>query len=250
MVGHSFLAQQHDDTLGMGAHENHPAGGARIDAVAIVVGHDQARGAGADSLRDKSIERPTHPHQAGWFFLEHVQDRSIPELRMHGALRVGDALVFQSRVQLRETLDPWLGLEHLVAQIADLVLDLPLLPSRGGRAGHRFDQMVLTHLQKAAIVPARLAHEDRFDRRLHVVVDAAPADPAIKDERPVVGVKHQLLRLAKVDAHELHPAVRQLHVRRLDRQRQALERDRLVAPVELVGALGKDADTQHRRGHY
>jgi hypothetical protein len=28
--------------------------------------------------------------------------------------------------------------------------------------------------------------------------------------------------------------VRQLHVRRLDGQRQALERDRLVAPVELI----------------
>ena len=39
----------------------------------------------------------------------------------------------------------------------------------------------------------------------------------------------------KYGAHKRHAAVRQLHVRCLDRQRQVLERDRLAAPVELVG---------------
>src|SRR6202166_1075107 len=50
-----------------------------------------------------------------------------------------------------------------------------------------------------------------------------------------MGVEHQLLGLAKIYSDERHTAVRQLHVRRLDRQRESLERDRLVAPVELVG---------------
>ena len=105
------------------------------------------------------------------------------------------------------------------------------------------------HLQKAAIITARLADEDRLDRRLHVVVDAAPADAAIKLECLVVSVEHQLLGLAKIDAHERHPTVRQLHVRRLDRQRQSLERDRLVAPVELVGLPGaKLIGTKARAG--
>jgi hypothetical protein len=36
--------------------------------------------------------------------------------------------------------------------------------------------MMRAHLQKAAIITARLANEDRLDRRLHVVVDTAPAD--------------------------------------------------------------------------
>ena len=129
----------------------------------------------------------------------------------------------------------------MVAQIADLVLNLTLLPSRRGGAGYRFNQMVRAHLQKAEIISARLADEDRLDRRLHVVVDAAPADPAIEPERLVVGVKHQLLGLAKVDAHKRHAAVRQLHVRRLDHQRQARKRDRLVAPVELVGLPRREA---------
>ncbi len=88
---------------------------------------------------------------------------------------------------------------------------------------------------EALVVLARLADEDRFHRPLHVVVDTAPADPAIKGECLVMGIEHQFLRLPKINPHERHPAVRQLHVRRLDHQRQALERDRFVAPVELVG---------------
>ena len=223
MIGDHLVAQQHDDAFGMGAHQHHPAGGARIDAVAIMIGHDQAGGAGPHRLLDEPVERTAQLHQAGAFFLEHVPDRPILELRMFGALGVGDALIFQPRIQLGEALHPRLGPEHLVAQIADLVLDLTLLPSRGRRAGHRLDQMMRAHLQKAAIILARLADEDRFHRRLHVVVDAAPADPAIEPERLVVGVEHQLLGLAEVDAHERHAAVRQLHVRRLDRQRQPLQ---------------------------
>ena len=50
------------------------------------------------------------------------------------------------------------GTEQLVAQVADLVLDLTLLPSRGGGASHRLNQVVRAHLQKAAVVLARLTH--------------------------------------------------------------------------------------------
>jgi len=56
-----------------------------------------------------------------------------------------------------------------------------------------------------------------------------------------VGVEHQFLGLAEVDAHERHAAVRQLHVRRLDRQRKAMERDCFVTPVELVGLSRRKA---------
>src|SRR6476659_6668304 len=82
---------------------------------------------------------------------------------MLGSLGVGDALIFQPRIELGETLYPRLGPEHLVAQIADLVLNLTLLPSRRGGAGYRFNQMVRAHLQKAEIISARLADEDRLD---------------------------------------------------------------------------------------
>ena len=48
----------------------------------------------------------------------------------------------QAEMAWPEGLHPRLGAEHLVAQIADLVLDLTLLPSRSGRAGHRLDQVM------------------------------------------------------------------------------------------------------------
>ena len=95
---------------------------------------------------------------------------------------------------------------------------------------------------------ARTADEDRFDGGLHVVIDAAPADAAVECERLVVSVEHQFLRLAKVDPHERHAAVRQLHVRRLDHERQPLQRDRLVAPVELIRLAGGKAH-RHERLH-
>src|SRR5207253_11416379 len=43
------------------------------------------------------------------------------------------------------------------------------------RAGDRIDEVVAAQLQEAAIVEALLADEDRLHRRLHIVVDAAPA---------------------------------------------------------------------------
>ena len=54
------------------------------------------------------------------------------------------------------------------------------------------------HLQEAAVVGALLADEDRVDRRLHIVVDAARAGALEEGEGAVVGVEHHLLRLARV----------------------------------------------------
>ena len=55
------------------------------------------------------------------------------------------------------------------------------------------------------------------------MINAAPADPAIEDKRLVVRVEHQFLGLAEIGAHKRHAAVRQLHMRRFDDQRQTLE---------------------------
>ena len=55
MIRDDFIAQQHDDALGIGAHR-HPTGGARVDVLAIVIGHDQAGGARPDRLLDEPVE--------------------------------------------------------------------------------------------------------------------------------------------------------------------------------------------------
>src|SRR6266446_4416257 len=117
----------------------------------------------------------------------------------------------------------------------DLVLDLPLLPARSRRAGDRIDQVMVAHPQKTAVVLAVLADEDAINRRLHVVVDAARAGPLEEGEGAVVRVEHHLMGLARVGAHEQHPAMTQPDVRHLDGDRRAVDQHDLGRPVELVG---------------
>src|SRR5947209_15562327 len=110
-------------------------------------------------------------------------------------------------VQFVKILEPQTRREEAFADEPDLVLNLPLLPARCRRAGDRINEVVAAHLQEAAIVEALLADEDRLYRRLHVVVDAAPASALEQGEGPVVGVEYHLLRLARIDPHEHHAAV-------------------------------------------
>ena len=58
------------------------------------------------------------------------------------ALRISDALICQPAIQLGQARYPRLGPEQLIAQIADLVFDLSLLPTRCGRAGNWLNQMM------------------------------------------------------------------------------------------------------------
>ena len=85
----------------------------------------------------------------------------------------------------------------------------------------RLDQIVAAHLQKAAIVEPVFADEDRLHRRLHVVVDAAPAGALEQREGPVVGVEHHLLGLARIGPHKQHAAVTQPDVGDLHGHRHA-----------------------------
>jgi hypothetical protein len=147
----------------------------------------------------------------------------------------GDAFVHEPGVQLVIALEPQPRREEALAHEADLVLDLALLPARRRRAGDRLDEMVRAHLEEAAIVLPVLADEDRLHRRLHVVVDAARAGAPEERERPLVGVEHHLLRLARIGAREHHAAVAETDVRDLHRRRHPVHHDDLVAPVELVG---------------
>ena len=53
--------------------------------------------------------------------------------------------------------------------------------------------------------------------------------------RPVVGVEHHLLRLARISPHKQHPAVAEPYMGGLHDHRHAIEQDDLMAPVKLVG---------------
>src|ERR1700712_917807 len=96
------------------------------------------------------------------------------------------------------------------------------------------------HLHEAAIVATILADEDRLYRGLYVVVEATSAGALEQGERPVVGVKHHLLRLARITPHKQHPAVTEPDMGSLHHHRHAIQQNHLVlrhVPVEIRRAV-------------
>ena len=160
---------------------------------------------------------------------------------MRPLLGVLDTPIHQPLVDLDVGAAPRDGHEQAAADVTHLPLDPPLLPARTRSARHRLHQMVGAQLQKAPVVGALLADEDHAHRRLHVVVDAPPADPAEEVEGPFVRLEHHLLALAREDLNQLHAAVAEPHVRRLHLGRHTRQARVLVAPVELVGLAGIEA---------
>jgi hypothetical protein len=103
------------------------------------------------------------------------------------------------------------------------------------------------HLQEPAIIGPLASDENRVHRRFEVVVDATRAGAFEERKRTVVRIEHHLLRLARVGAHEKHPAVAQPQVRHLHRHRRAADQHDLVAPVKLVGLARGEAQRHIRR---
>jgi hypothetical protein len=81
--------------------------------------------------------------------------------------------------------------------------------------------MMRAHLKEAAIVLAVLADEDRLHRRLHIVVDPTRAGAPEECEGALMCVEHHLLALARIGAHEHHPAVAKPDMRHLQGRRHA-----------------------------
>src|SRR6266568_116585 len=176
------------DVVGIGVNLDRPSDRARRHRVLVVVEANQAGLRDRRRYRMEAVEPTRIGNELRPLRLEHLPDRLVDQLRMAMRLGVGDAFVEQPGVQLVKVLEPQPGREEALAHEPDLVLDLPLLPSRCRRAGDRLDEVVTAHLQEAAIVEALLADEDRLHRRLHVVVDAAPAGALEQGECPVVGM--------------------------------------------------------------
>ena len=53
-----------------------------------------------------------------------------------------------------------------------------------------------------------------------------------------MGVKHHLLRLARIGPNKRHPAVAEANMRHLDRRGRAIDQDNFLAPVELIRLTG------------
>ena len=182
----------------------------------------------------ESIEAAAIGNELRALVLEHLPDRSPALFGMGMRLGPGEAFVDEPGVQVVVALEPKPRREEALAHETDLVLDLAFLPSRRRRAGDRLDEVMRAHLEKAAIVLAVLADEDRLHRRLHVVVEAAPTGASKEREGALVGVEHHFLRLARIGAHEHHPAHGKPDVGDLRRRRHPVDDDDLMAPVKLI----------------
>ena len=138
---------------------------------------------GGQMGRVESVEAAATGNELRTLVLERLPDRPPALLGVSVRLGPDDALVDEPGVQLAVALDLEPRREEALPHEADLVLDLAFLPARSRRAGNRLNEVVRAHLEEAAIVLAVLADEDRLHRRLHVVVNAAPAG-ARKNAKP------------------------------------------------------------------
>ena len=219
-------------------HVDRPAHRLGIDRVLVAIEADEAGLGHRGHRRPETVEGTAVRDQDGTLGFEHVEHRLVLLLGMRSRLGVRHATVKQKGVELGVALELQPRREEALPHHADLVLDLALLPARRRRAGSWLHQMVAAHPQEAAIVGALLAHEDAVDGRLHVVVDADLGRALEEGERPVMGVEHHLLGLARIGPHERHAAVAKPDVRNLDDRGHTREHHNLMAPVELIGFAG------------
>ena len=103
------------------------------------------------------------------------------------------------------------------------------------------------HLLEPAIVGSVLANEDHINGGLHVVINPARTCSTEESKRLVVRVEHHLLGLSGIGPHKRHPAVAETDMGNLDRRGHAVDQNNLVAPVELRGFAGIEAQRHIRR---
>ena len=172
------LGHRHDP-IGVGAQRYRLARVAAIDAVAVAIHVHQRARADPHLALDAALEPGGKRHQHGALgFLEHLPAGLVALLGVRDRLGNLDTAALEQLVQFGQILAAQPRGEHVLAHMADLILDLPLLPAGARRARHRLDQVVAGHLQELAVVLARLAAEDQLDRGLEVVVDPALAAAA------------------------------------------------------------------------
>ena len=104
------------------------------------------------------------------------------------------------------------------------------------------------HGGKAGVDDTALAAFDLVYRRLHVVVDAAPGDPAERLEGTGVGIEQHLVPLTGIGHQPEGAAGTQFQVRHLDLVEHAAHHQSLIAPVELEGFAQCKAQGNKRFG--
>jgi hypothetical protein len=176
----------------------------------------------------KAVAKLMHPH------LVKEEEYALPPLGLLTALSRGQIESGMAEViKMTDKLEA--ELPHMLAEHKDIVTALEALVDAA---------------KEATIVEAVFANEDRLHRRLHGVVDAAPAGALEQRERSVVRVEHHLLRLARIGAHEQHAAVAEPDMGDLHDHRRAVQQNDFVAPGELVGFPRREVLAANPRNHF
>jgi hypothetical protein len=114
---------------------------------------------------------------------------------MRGLLPQREATLLQPGIQRGKIWKVRHPMQHLVARIPNVLLDLPLLPPGGWIAELGLIDIVVRHREEAHVDLPLLSAANAIHRRLHVIVDAPTRDAAKDPECMPVPVKQHLMGL-------------------------------------------------------
>ncbi|EAT08499.1 hypothetical protein SKA58_18700 [Sphingomonas sp. SKA58] len=129
-------------------------------------------------------------------------------------------------------------------RILDILLDLPLFPSRSRVTELSFEQIVADHRQEACVDGAFLATPDLVDGRAHIVIDTPARHAAQHAEGVIMGVEQHLMGLQQVGAHDECPAVTELEMRDLQLGPNPGDDCPVLTPIKL-----ESFPRRERQGH-
>jgi len=127
ITDHLLPAHQHD-ALGVGAHRGDPTGKAAIDAVAVALEVHQTGLGDTSRVFGIAVEGHRHRAQRRALLLPDLDDLATGLLRMVALTRQLQAARGQMRIKFSQIRAFEFRREQPFAHVADLVLDLPLLP--------------------------------------------------------------------------------------------------------------------------
>ena len=207
---------------------------------------DETGGRHPLGVLDEAIEGCGRRHQGGALFRPDFGDGAVLLLRMAQFRPEGDATRRQPVVQVGQRIEGRGAVPNPVPGILDVLLDLAFLPARGGVAELGIEHVVVDHDLEAQVDLPLPSLANPVDRGLHVVVDAAPGNPAQHRKGMVVGIEQHFVGLQRIGAQQKGPAVRQLELGNLQLGAFAADHGPVLAPVELEGFAG--GERQRNKG--
>lgn len=177
MLGDGLTLRDENQAVAVGLDADGSIGKRRRDAVSIALERDQAGRRNPLGVLYEPIEWLAVAHEVGPLDLPGLPDADVG-LGVPDRLPQVDATVREPVVEVVERVEGRNLLPDAVAAIADVLLDLALLPTRRRVAELGVEQVVADHGLEARVDVPILAASDLVDGRLHVVVDAPPGHAA------------------------------------------------------------------------